>query len=151
MSHQSPILQMVRLAHAKDLPLPRYETLLSAGCDLRAALVRPYVLAPMARCLVPTGFKVAIPEGFEGQIRARSGLALRHGIGLPNGVGTIDADYRGELKVLLCNWGNTPFTMAHGDRIAQLVVAPMVQASFSEVEELDATERGEGGFGSTGI
>ena len=146
-----PVLRVVRLAHAEGLELPTYQTALSAGCDLRAAVPRPFVLGPSARCLVPTGLRIAIPAGFEGQVRARSGLAFRHGIGLPNGIGTIDADYRGELKVLLCNWGDAPFTIARGDRIAQLVIAPVVQARFSVVESLEDTERGAGGFGSTGV
>ena len=146
-----PTLRVVRLAHSEGIALPSYETSLSAGCDLRAAVQEPLVLPPGGRALVPTGLRIAIPEGFEGQVRARSGLALKHGIGLPNGVGTIDADYRGELKVLLCNWGTSDFSIARGDRIAQLVVAPVVQAVFEVVQELDETERGDGGFGSTGV
>lgn len=146
-----PELRVVRLPHSEGLPLPAYQTELSAGCDLRAAVSEPLVMAPGARVLVPTGLRVVIPAGFEGQVRARSGLALRHGIGLPNGLGTIDADYRGELMVLLCNWGAETFTIERGDRIAQLVIAPVVQATFIEVDSVEDTARGHGGFGSTGI
>lgn len=138
------------LPHAADLALPSYATALAAGADVRAALGEPMVLPPGERRLVPTGLKLAIPAGFEVQVRARSGLAYKHGIGLPNGVGTIDADYRGELFVLLCNWGAQPFTIEHGMRIGQLVVAPVIQAVFRAVSQLDQTERGAGGFGSTG-
>lgn len=146
----TPRLDVVRLPHAEGLELPSYATALAAGCDVRAAVTEPLVLAPGARLLVPTGLRVGIPAGFEVQVRARSGLAFRHGIGLPNGIGTIDADYRGELKVLLCNWGQEPFIIRRGDRIAQIVVAPVVQATWAVVESLSDTERGHGGFGSTG-
>ena len=139
-----------------DVALPSYETAGAAGADLRANL-RPedraagLVLAPMERRIVPTGLRVEIPEGFEMQIRPRSGLALKHGISLPNTPGTIDSDYRGPLGVLLINLGAEPFTIAHGDRIAQAVLAPVVQAAFTLVDEaLSETARGEGGFGSTG-
>jgi len=138
-----------------DVALPSYETTGAAGADLRANL-RPedraagLVLAPMERCIVPTGLRVEIPEGFEMQIRPRSGLALKHGISLPNTPGTIDSDYRGPLGVLLINLGAEPFTIAHGDRIAQAIVAPVVQAVFEPTTALSDSHRGEGGFGSTG-
>ncbi|WP_370251920.1 dUTP diphosphatase [Nioella sp.] len=138
-----------------DVALPSYETAGAAGADLRANL-RPedraagLVLAPMERRIVPTGLRVEIPEGFEMQIRPRSGLALKHGISLPNTPGTIDSDYRGPLGVLLINLGAEPFTIAHGDRIAQAVVAPVVQAVFEPATALSDSHRGEGGFGSTG-
>lgn len=122
----------------------------SAGFDLAAAIEGECVLQPAERMLVPTGFAIAVPEGYEAQIRPRSGLALRHGIVLPNAPGTIDSDYRGELKVILMNAGAEPFTLKRGDRIAQLVVAPVVRAEWREVSSLDETERGQGGFGHTG-
>ncbi len=136
----------------QDLGLPRYETAGAAGADLRANFAdrQPVVIAPGARGLIPTGLRLSIPPGFEVQIRPRSGLALKHGVTLPNSPGTIDSDYRGELKVLLINHGAEAFTIARGDRVAQLVLAPVVQAAWDEVDELDATERGAGGFGSTG-
>jgi dUTP pyrophosphatase len=139
----------------RDVPLPAYATAGAAGADLRANLpveqrAAGLVLAPMARRIVPTGFRVAIPEGYEMQIRPRSGLALKHGITLPNTPGTIDCDYRGPLGVLLINFGTEPFAIAHGDRIAQAVIAPVSLARFAVVEALDDTARGQGGFGSTG-
>lgn len=139
----------------RDVPLPAYATAGAAGADLRANLpveqrAVGLVLAPMARTIVPTGFRVAIPEGYEMQIRPRSGLALKHGITLPNTPGTIDCDYRGPLGVLLINFGTEPFAIAHGDRIAQAVIAPVSLALFAVVEALDDTARGQGGFGSTG-
>lgn len=138
----------------RDLPLPSYETLGAAGADLRAnfdpARRDGVVLAPGARVLVPTGLRLEIPQGYEVQIRPRSGLALKHGITLPNSPGTIDSDYRGPLGVIVMNAGEQPFHIAHGDRIAQMVVAPVVQASFVMAGALSDTERGEGGFGSTG-
>ena len=144
-------VQIVRLAHGADLPLPAYETLGAAGMDLRAAVgAESIVLAPGARALVPTGLAIALPEGFEAQVRPRSGLAFKHGVTQLNTPGTIDSDYRGELKVILINHGHDPFTIAHGDRIAQLVVAPVVQARWVETRTLDETLRGAGGFGSTG-
>jgi dUTP pyrophosphatase len=130
--------------------LPAYMTAHAAGADVRAALSDELTLAPGERALVPTGMALAIPQGFEVQVRPRSGLALKHGIVLPNAPGTIDADYRGELKVILMNAGTEPFTVRPGDRIAQLVVAPVVQASFELVDELPPTDRGAGGFGHTG-
>lgn len=134
------------------LGLPRYETQGAAGADLRANLVNQtsITLAVGARILVPTGLRLAIPEGYEVQIRPRSGLALKHGITLPNSPGTIDADYRGPLGVIVMNAGDAPFVIEHGMRIAQMVVAPVVQARFHAVDELEQTVRGAGGFGSTG-
>lgn len=139
----------------RSLPLPAYATEGAAGADIRANLAPAdratgLVLAPMERRVVPTGFRIAIPAGYEVQVRPRSGLALRHGITLPNTPGTIDADYRGALGVLLVNLGAEPFLIRHGDRIAQLVVAPVVQADFALGAVLDDTGRGRGGFGSTG-
>lgn len=134
------------------LGLPVYATAGAAGADLRANLPdrNPRLLEPRARMLVPTGLRMAIPPGFEVQIRGRSGLALKHGIGLVNGVGTIDSDYRGEVGVILVNHGEATFVIRHGDRIAQMVLAPVVQARFDLVPTLDDTPRGQGGFGSTG-
>jgi len=146
----APRVVVERLPHGAGLPLPAYATVGSAGADLRAAVEGDLWIAPGQRRLVPTGFRVAVPEGFEGQVRPRSGLALRHGVSLPNSPGTIDADYRGELQVLLVNLGDRPFRVRRGDRIAQLVVAPVAAARFVEAPSLDPTARGAGGFGSTG-
>ena len=137
------------------VPLPAYQTAGSAGADICANLpvemrAAGFVLQPMERAIVPTGLRVAIPEGFEMQIRPRSGLALKHGITLPNTPGTIDSDYRGPLGVALVNLGTAPYVVSHGDRIAQCVIAPVLQAGFEVVEALDVTARGAGGFGSTG-
>ena len=134
------------------IALPSYETVGAAGADLRANLSDRGVveLAPGARALVPTGLRMAIPQGYEVQVRPRSGLALKHGVTVANAPGTIDADYRGEVGVILVNLGDAPFVVTHGDRIAQMVVAPVVQAGFAVVGSLDQTARGEGGFGSTG-
>jgi dUTP pyrophosphatase len=142
-------IKLKRLLHGEGLPLPAYATAHAAGLDVVAA--EDLTLAPGARHAVATGFAVAIPEGYEVQVRPRSGLALKHGVTCLNTPGTIDADYRGEVKVILANLGSEPFQVHRGDRIAQLVPAPVLQASFAEVEELDATTRGEGGFGSTGV
>ena len=141
-----------RLPHAMGLPLPAYESAAAAGMDLRAALGEgeAITLAAGARSLVPTGIAIALPEGFEAQVRPRSGLAVKHGLTCLNTPGTIDADYRGEIKVILINHGATAVSIAHGERIAQLVVAPVVQAEWREVESLDDTQRGAGGFGSSG-
>jgi len=138
------------------IPLPSYETEGAAGADIRANLEAEHralglVLAPGARALVPTGFRMELPVGFEAQIRPRSGLALRHGIGLVNAPGTIDADYRGPVGVILINLGAEAFTVSHGARIAQMVLAPVTRAVFSGVSHLSDTDRGEGGFGSTGV
>ncbi len=146
-----PSLRFVRLPHNVDLPLPSYETSGSAGMDLPAAITEPIVLQSLERTAIPTGLQIAIPDGFEGQVRPRSGLAFRHGLTVTNAPGTIDSDYRGELKVLLVNLGQEPVTIERGMRIAQLVIAPVVQASVLEVTTLDETVRGTGGFGSTGV
>ena len=138
------------LPHGEGLPLPRYATAGAAGCDLHAAVDAPLVLAPGDRAAVPTGLVMAIPDGFEGQVRARSGIALRNGIACVNAPGTIDSDYRGEVKVILGNFGSEPFTIRRGDRIAQLVVAPVARAEFRVAAELSGTDRDGGGFGSTG-
>ena len=146
----APVLRILRLPHNPDLPLPAYETAGAAGLDLRAAVTETRVMAPLDRFAVPTGLAVAIPAGFEGQVRARSGLSLKHGLAVPNAPGTIDADYRGELKVLLINLGREPVEITRGMRVAQLVISPVAQASLVEVQTLDETDRGQGGFGSTG-
>ena len=138
------------LPHGHGLELPAYATAHAAGMDLRAALAEPLVLKPMERALVPTGLAMAIPAGYEGQVRPRSGLALKHGLTCLNTPGTIDADYRGEVKVLLINLGNEAFTIQRGERIAQLVLAAHANAEWQAVEALPATGRGEGGFGHTG-
>jgi deoxyuridine 5'-triphosphate nucleotidohydrolase len=143
-------VRVVRLPGAADLPLPAPATRGAAGLDLHAALDAELVLRPGARVRVPTGLCVAIPDGFEGQVRPRSGLAFEHGLTLPNAPGTIDSDYRGELLVILLNAGREPVTIRRGDRIAQLVIAPVARAQWEEVESLPASERGAGGFGSTG-
>jgi dUTP diphosphatase len=133
-----------------DAVVPRYMTELAAGMDIQALLDQPLVLQPGERCLVPTGLALAIPPGFEVQVRPRSGLAIKHGIALVNSPGTIDADYRGEVQVLLINLGSEPVTIARGMRIAQLVIATVARAALREVDALDETPRGMGGFGSTG-
>ena len=140
------------LPHFEGLNLPAYETAGSAGMDVRAALPddEPVVLAPGARAMVPTGLSVAIPEGYEIQVRPRSGLAAKHGLTCLNTPGTIDSDYRGEIKVILINLGAEPFTIARGERIAQLVLAPVTRLAWAETDSLDETSRGAGGFGSTG-
>jgi len=138
------------LDHAKGLPLPGYATAGSAGCDLRAALSAPQILAPGEFFAVPTGLCIALPPDHEAQVRPRSGLAVKHGVTLLNGPGTIDADYRGEIRVALINLSQQPYEVCRGDRIAQLVIAPVVQCQWRAVEQLDETERGAGGFGSTG-
>lgn len=139
-----------RLPHGADLPLPAYQTADSAGMDLLAAISEDLILAPGERTLIPTGLSIALPPGYEAQVRPRSGLALRHGVTQVNTPGTIDADYRGEIGVILINHGAEPFTVTRGMRIAQMVVAPVIQARWNEVAELDETGRGGGGFGSTG-
>ena len=144
-------VKIKRLPNGADLDLPRYETALAAGCDVRAAVDAPIVLKPGERFMVPTGIAIAMPPGWEAQMRPRSGLAAKHGIACVNAPGTIDADYRGELKVILINHGTEDFTIKRGERIGQMVFAPVFQAHFEEVDELDDTERGQGGFGSTGV
>ena len=144
------LVQIMRLPHGEGLALPAYETVGAAGMDLRAAVTDPLTLAPGARAAVPTGLAFAVPQGFEAQIRPRSGLAIKHGITCLNTPGTIDSDYRGEVKVILINLGQEPFTIDRGDRIAQIIIAPVVQAELLEVETLDITSRGLSGFGSTG-
>jgi len=145
-------IKVRRLPHNADLPLPAYETEQSAGMDLRAAVAEdaPVTLAPGARGLIPTGLSIALPPGYEAQVRPRSGLALKHGITCLNSPGTVDADYRGELAVILINLGQEPFVIKRGERIAQMVIAPVTQGAWTEVETLDETARGAGGFGSTG-
>ena len=138
-----------RLAHGEGLELPAYATEQSAGFDLPAAVAGDVVLEPGARALIPTGFSLALPPGFEGQIRPRSGLALEHGVTVLNAPGTIDSDYRGEIGVLLVNLGEAPFTVSRGRRIAQLVMAPVSRAALRPARELVLSKRGEGGFGST--
>jgi dUTP pyrophosphatase len=139
-----------RLPHGEGLPLPNYATRGAAGMDLLAAVPEPGIVEPGKRTLIPTGLVIALPPGFEMQVRPRSGLALRNGIILPNSPGTIDEDYRGEVQVILLNAGDAPFTVERGMRIAQAVVAPVVRVEWQEVESLDDTSRNTGGFGSTG-
>jgi len=148
----TPSIPVVQLAHAHGLPLPAYETNGAAGMDLRAAVEddAPIVLKPGARVMAPTGLAFAVPPGFEAQVRPRSGLAAKAGVTCLNTPGTIDSDYRGEVKVILINLGEEDFTIRRGDRIAQLVIAPVTQSSWSLVASLDETARGAGGFGSTG-
>ncbi len=141
----------IKIINQSSNELPKYETAFSAGMDLRASLDTTVVLKPMERTLIPTGLSLELPIGFEAQIRPRSGLALKHGITVLNSPGTIDADYRGEIKVLVINLGSEEVTISRGDRIAQMVIAPVAQVTWSKVESLDDTARGEGGFGSTGV
>jgi len=144
-------LNILRLEHAKELPLPAYATPDAAGLDLCSASKEVIDLQPGQRVLVPTGLVMEIPRGYEGQVRPRSGLALKHGISLVNTPGTIDADYRGEVKIIMINLGDQPFAIHYGDRIAQLVIAPVIQAQVRERDELTDSARGKGGFGSTGV
>jgi dUTP pyrophosphatase len=146
-----PELLIRTLPHFGDLPLPAYETEHAAGMDIRAALEADMIIPPGERALVPTGMQIAIPVGFEAQIRPRSGLAIRNGITMLNSPGTIDADYRGEVKVIVINHGNEDFTVRHGDRIAQMIVTPVTQVRTVTVTELPGSGRGHGGFGSTGV
>lgn len=150
MSHR---LRVQRLTHGRDLPLPRYETAGAAGLDLMAANSdeEPLVLRPLERALVPTGLVIQLEPGYEAQVRPRSGLAFKHGVTVLNAPGTIDADYRGEVKVLLVNLGHEPFTVTRGMRIAQMIVAPVSQVDLVEVDNVDDTARAAGGFGSTGL
>ena len=144
------ILHIRRLPGAEDLPLPEYKSSRAAAMDLAAAVPASVTLAPGARALIPCGFSIAVPDGFEGQVRPRSGLAARHGVTVVNAPGTIDSDYRGEVMVALVNLGDAPFVVERGMRIAQLLVAPVPRVTWSEVDELPATMRGAGGFGHTG-
>ncbi len=153
-AHQDFIVQLERLPHGQDLPLPYYATPLSSGLDISAALESPVVLKPLQRELIPSGFKMALPPQIEAQVRPRSGLALRHGITVLNSPGTIDSDYRGEIKVILINLSQENFTIERGMRIAQLIIAPVLHATIQEVADLDqspALEREAKGFGSTGL
>lgn len=143
-------VQFQRLPHLRDLPLPEYKTEESAGMDIHAAPEQPVILEPGQRKLIATGFKMSIPRGFEAQIRPRSGMAYKNGITILNSPGTIDSDYRGEVKLLAVNLSDVTFTINRGDRIAQMVISPVYQPEIIEVDELDETVRGEGGFGSTG-
>ncbi|MGO7589557.1 dUTP diphosphatase [Rhizobium leguminosarum] len=149
----SPTLNLIRLANGEGLDLPAYESKGAAGMDLRAAVdeAAPLTLLPGKRALVPTGFIFEIPQGFEGQVRPRSGLAFKNGITCLNSPGTVDSDYRGEVKVLLANLGEEPFVISRGMRIAQMVIAPVTQARVAEITEASETMRGAGGFGSTGV
>ena len=146
----APLIDVVRLPHGEGLPLPAYATEGAAGMDLLAAVTAPLVIPPGGRALVPTGLSIALPHGYELQVRPRSGLALKNGITLPNSPGTIDEDYRGELGVIVLNTGSEAFTVERGMRIAQAVIAPVVRAAWREVAALPGTARGTGGFGSTG-
>jgi dUTP pyrophosphatase len=144
------MLKIKRLPHSEGIELPAYATEFAAGMDVRAAVEETLVLAPGERALIPTGLIFEIPQGYEVQVRPRSGLAIKHGITMLNSPGTIDADYRGEVKVIAINHGSESFEVHRGDRIAQLVIAPVVQLPIEEVHEVEETQRGEGGFGSTG-
>ena len=141
----------VKIINKSNNPLPEYATIQSAGMDLRAFITEPVILGVLDRALIPTGLYIEMPEGYEAQVRPRSGLAIKHGITVINSPGTIDADYTGEIGVILINLSNTPFTVEPGERIAQLVFSKYEQAEFIEVKELNETERGEGGFGHTGL
>lgn len=144
-------IKVKRLGEQQDIDFPSYETDGSSGMDLRAALKGEVTLKPGEIRLIPTGLSVSIPRGWEAQIRPRSGLALEHGIGMVNAPGTIDSDYRGEIGLVMINWGQKPFTIKRGDRIAQMVIASVTRAEIVEVDELDPTQRGSGGFGHSGI
>ena len=144
------VLKVKRLDNNPDLPLPSYESGGSSGLDLRAAVVKEVTLRPGEIMLIPTGLSICLPKGYEAQIRPRSGLALRYGLGLVNSPGTIDADYRGEVGVIAINWGKKPLTIRRGERIAQVVISKVSRARVEEVDELDATKRGKGGFGHSG-
>ncbi|CAL8968187.1 Deoxyuridine 5'-triphosphate nucleotidohydrolase [Rhodoplanes serenus] len=148
-----PALRVLRLPHGADLPLPAYQSAAAAGLDLLAAVPAdaPLVLPPGGRALVPTGLALALPPGTEGQVRPRSGLAAKHGVTVLNAPGTVDGDYRGEVQVILANFGDDPFVIERGARIAQLVVAPVLHVAIEETASLDDTARGAGGFGSTGL
>lgn len=142
---------IIKIVNKSSFPSPSYATELSAGMDLKANIQEPVVLKPLERALVPTGLFIALPQGYEAQVRPRSGLAAKHGITVLNSPGTIDSDYRGEIKVILVNLSNEDFEIAPGERVAQMVVAPFTKAQWEECDTLDVTSRGEGGFGSTGM
>ncbi len=144
------VIKIKRLKSGNDLPLPDYETEGASGMDLRAAVTEPVLMEPGEIKLIPTGMAVSIPRGYEGQIRPRSGLALKHGVGLINSPGTIDSDYRGEIAVIMINWGDKTFTIRRGDRIAQMIICKTHRADLVEVDDLDPTSRGDGGFGHSG-
>ncbi len=148
---QNVRVALQRLPQGEGLPIPGYMSAHASGADLHAAVAEQLTLLPGGRALVPTGFSIALPPGYEAQVRPRSGLAIRNGVTCLNSPGTIDADYRGEVQVVLANFGTEPFVVRRGDRIAQIVVAPVVRATFEIVDELPATQRGDGGFGSTGL
>lgn len=150
MNPEDVVVYITREPGCEDIPLPSYATQHAAGMDLRAAVTEPFALAPGRRALVPTGLRIALPPGYEAQIRPRSGLAIQHGISMVNTPGTIDADYRGEIKIVLINHGEETFTVRRGERIAQMIIAPVTHARWKLVDELDETGRGEGGFGHTG-
>jgi len=155
-NHQAPLemelkVGLTRLPHGADLPLPSYGTALSAGLDLYAAIEEDVILAPHERCAIPSGVAIALPRGYEGQIRSRSGLAVKNGVAILNSPGTIDADYRGELIGILINHGTEPFTITRGMRFAQIVIAPVTSIVWDEQQALDSTDRGVGRFGSTGV
>jgi len=145
------VVKITRIGNKKDLPLPAYESEGSSGMDIRASLGEPLLLKPGEIKFIPTGLAISVPFGYEAQIRPRSGLARHHGIGIVNSPGTIDADYRGEIGIVLINWGNEPFTIKRGDRIAQMIISKVYRADFDEVDALDQTDRGHGGFGHTGV
>ena len=142
---------MKRLQGGEDIALPAYETKGASAMDVRAAVQEEVILNPGDIKLIPTGLAVSVPQGYEAQIRPRSGLALKHGIGMPNAPGTIDSDYRGELKLIMINWGQKPFPIKRGDRIAQMLITRVYRADMREVTDLDATSRGDGGFGHSGV
>lgn len=150
MNGQNPNIKIQKLPHGEGIDLPFYATTHAAGADLRAAIAEDVIIEPGEKVLIKTGFAMALPDNFEAQIRPRSGLALKHGITVLNSPGTIDADYRGEIGVILINHGKEGFRVQRGDRIAQMIIAPFVQADFQSVDSLDETERGTGGFGSSG-
>lgn len=147
---ESVTIRITREPGCEDLPLPSYETEHAAGMDVRAAVREPLTLAPQERALVPTGLRIALPPGVEAQIRPRSGLAIKHGVTMLNTPGTIDADYRGEIRLIVINLGQEPYTIRRGDRIAQMVIAPVLRVQWDLVDALEETSRGDGGFGHTG-
>ena len=148
---EKPIIKCIQLPHVKDLPLPSYQTEGAAGMDIRVALDEEFCLEPGERALLPTGLIMAIPQGYEVQIRPRSGLAIKHGITMVNSPGTIDSDFRGEIHLIVINHGQQAFTVKHGDRMAQMVVQRVHQAEIIQASEVDDTQRGHAGFGSTGV